>query len=51
MADEGREKCEHVGCNCLQADDSDYCSVYCETAGDSVELVCDCGHKGCSGEL
>lgn len=47
MADEEREKCDHPGCNCLQAEDSDYCSVYCETAGDNIELSCDCGHGGC----
>jgi hypothetical protein len=51
MADRDRETCEHSICNCPQPDDGSYCSPYCETAGDSVELACDCGHTGCSAEL
>lgn len=51
MAEENRETCEHPSCNCVQAEDSSYCSPYCQTAGDSVELACNCGHPGCSGEL
>jgi hypothetical protein len=27
--------------------DSKYCSTYCEDAGDTVELACNCGHAGC----
>ena len=50
MADD-RETCEHEICNCVPADDSDYCSPYCETAGenDTTEIACDCGHPGCIG--
>lgn len=48
MAD--AEKCAHEGCNCAQAEDSDYCSPYCESAGEGelTELKCDCGHAGCA---
>lgn len=52
MADD-RETCDHGGCNCTVADDSDsdYCSPYCEAAGetDTTEIACDCGHAGCIG--
>jgi hypothetical protein len=51
MADTDREKCEHSICSCLQDEGSDYCSPYCETAGGSVELACNCGHPGCAAEL
>ncbi len=51
MADDDREKCEHVICTCMADEDSDYCSAYCESAGDSVELACNCGHPGCAAEL
>ncbi|HYP26201.1 MAG TPA: hypothetical protein VE262_05750 [Blastocatellia bacterium] len=44
-------QCAHEICTCSKADDSAYCSVYCETAGDTVELACDCGHPGCATEL
>ncbi len=45
------KECEHVGCNCAVGDDSDYCSPYCETAGDTdtVEIACECHHAGCPG--
>jgi len=50
MADE-RNTCDHPGCNCAATGDSDYCSPYCQTAGDSVELACNCGHEGCAASL
>ena len=49
MADE-KETCKHSPCSCAVAVD-DYCSAYCEGAGDSVELACNCGHSGCATEL
>jgi hypothetical protein len=51
MAEENRETCEHSICSCARPEDSSYCSPYCETAGDSVELACNCGHPGCAAEL
>jgi hypothetical protein len=51
MADTDRETCEHTICTCPRAEDSSYCSAYCETAGDNVELACNCGHPGCATEL
>ncbi|HVG19155.1 MAG TPA: hypothetical protein VNI02_08880 [Blastocatellia bacterium] len=52
MADDDRETCDHSICNCtVTDDDSDYCSAYCETAGDSTELACNCGHPGCAAAL
>ena len=51
MADDDNKTCKHTICTCKRADDSDYCSAYCETAGGSVELGCNCGHKGCATDL
>jgi hypothetical protein len=50
MADD-RNTCDHRGCNCAAGKDSDYCSPYCESAGetDTTEIACDCGHSGCTG--
>lgn len=47
MANE-RNTCDHPGCTCASMDDSDYCSPYCQTAGDTVELACNCGHSNCA---
>lgn len=42
-------KCSHDACVCRVADDQEYCSQYCEDAGDQdlTEIKCDCGHPGC----
>ena len=49
MADELDEnKCDHPACNCVVGDDDDYCSEYCENAGDITEIACGCEHPGCS---
>jgi hypothetical protein len=45
-----REKCAHPSCECLAADDSDYCSTYCEGVGDTADIMCNCGHAACSGK-
>jgi hypothetical protein len=50
MADEV-ERCDHEVCTCAKAEDSDYCSPYCESAGesDTTAIACECGHTGCGG--
>jgi hypothetical protein len=30
--------------------DDKYCSPYCNDAGDTEEISCNCGHAGCSVE-
>jgi hypothetical protein len=49
MAD--TKTCKHDGCDCAATGDSDYCSPYCETAGDAgtIEIACGCNHPGCPG--
>lgn len=41
--------CQHDGCVCPAAADSDYCSDHCREAveQDIIEIRCDCGHGGC----
>lgn len=46
--DDDDSRCQHVICTCKRSEDSAYCSVYCETAGDTIELACDCGHSTCA---
>ncbi len=48
MVDQERETCAHPGCNCPASEDSDYCSSYCEGAGDTPEIDCKCGHPNCT---
>jgi hypothetical protein len=46
-----RDKCAHPPCTCTAGSDSKYCSPHCETAKNTTELSCDCGHGGCGGKL
>ncbi|MEJ7615420.1 MAG: hypothetical protein WKF30_00265 [Pyrinomonadaceae bacterium] len=48
MADDERKAGKHPGCNCTKAQESDYCSAYCEAAAETNETSCGCGHPGCS---
>ena len=41
------KKCAHPACRCRAREDSKYCSAYCESAGDKVEIQCNCGHSDC----
>lgn len=45
---EEAKKCKHPSCRCMAVEDSDYCSTYCESAGETTEIGCTCGHPGCS---
>jgi hypothetical protein len=45
------KKCAHSACNCMATKDSKYCSQYCQDAGDTLEISCNCGHLGCAEEL
>lgn len=47
---DGHEVCAHTGCNCAPRKGSKYCSQYCQDAGDTLELACNCGHPGCGVE-
>lgn len=42
------KKCSHPACNCQAKEGSDYCSPYCESAGGTTEIQCNCGHPECS---
>ena len=48
MADADNQ-CDHEACSCTAADNSSYCSPYCESAdeGDTTVIQCECGHPGC----
>ena len=43
------KKCAHGPCDCAVAEDSKYCSEYCEDAvkSDVMEIGCGCEHDGC----
>jgi hypothetical protein len=42
------EKCAHDNCICTPPADSKYCSPYCESARDTEEISCGCGHSQCA---
>lgn len=48
MATEAPHKCAHPSCSCMARADSKYCSNYCEDAGKTTEIGCNCGHPGCN---
>jgi hypothetical protein len=45
----GTKKCAHAACNCQVPDGQKYCSAKCESAKKMTELMCQCGHPGCTG--
>jgi hypothetical protein len=47
---QNQELCAHTGCHCLRREGSKYCSQYCEDAGGTLELACNCQHPGCGVE-
>ncbi len=50
MADE-TTTCKNPVCGCPPQEGGKYCSASCEGTGDTIELDCDCGHDGCSGNF
>ena len=46
--DSKAKKCAHPACTCMAEKDSKYCSQYCQDAGGTMEISCNCGHEGCS---
>src|SRR3954447_9870312 len=49
MADD--KNCARPACSCQAREGSNYCSTYCEGAGKTPEITCQCGHPGCSGKV
>jgi hypothetical protein len=48
MAETKTEKCAHPSCVCAAAQDSKFCSAFCEGATDHPDITCNCGHAGCA---
>ena len=48
MAEKQKGMCAHPSCNCLVKEGEKYCSQYCDDAGDTIEISCNCEHPGCS---
>ena len=47
---QNHDLCAHRGCHCARREGSKYCSQYCQDAGDTLELACNCQHPGCGVE-
>jgi hypothetical protein len=48
MADNRTEKCAHPSCVCVAANDSRFCSAFCEGSTDHPDIICNCGHGACA---
>ncbi|HYE14115.1 MAG TPA: hypothetical protein VD968_06715 [Pyrinomonadaceae bacterium] len=52
MADERNDKvCANPPCSCPVEGGERYCSVHCQSTENTVQIDCDCGHQGCSGDF
>jgi hypothetical protein len=49
--EKAKGQCAHPNCSCSAASGSKYCSPYCESAKNRDEISCDCGHRGCKGNV
>ena len=47
MAETREGICAHPACTCKVSEGEKYCSTYCEDAGDTTELSCNCDHPEC----
>ena len=45
---QGTKKCAHPACHCSVDAHNKYCSQYCQDAGRTMEISCNCGHAGCA---
>jgi hypothetical protein len=43
-----KQKCAHPSCQCEAREGSEYCSTYCEGEAKTSDILCGCGHVGCS---
>lgn len=50
MANQETKKCARPGCECDAREGSKFCGAYCEGAGDTLEVMCACGHAGCTSQ-
>ena len=49
MSDKAK-KCQNPACSCLASDGEKYCSAHCVSMEGNPEVICRCGHAGCSGD-
>ena len=47
MATKSKDICEHPGCTCPKAKDSNYCGAFCEGQASHPSIECEFGHTGC----
>lgn len=46
MAD--TKKCANPACTCIPPRGEKFCSAHCEAVKGTPEVICQCGHPGCS---
>ena len=54
MADERRDEgktCANAPCTCPVEKGEKYCSVHCQSTGNTTQIDCDCGHPDCKGDF
>jgi len=50
MAEEPK-KCAHPSCVCMAKEGSKYCGAWCEGAAERADVMCQCGHAGCTSKV
>ncbi len=48
---ESNDKCAHPSCQCRAMTGSNFCSTFCEGQGETLDILCGCGHNGCAEAL
>ena len=54
MADETRDEgktCANAPCSCPAEKGEKFCSVHCQSTGNTTQIDCDCGHAACAGDF
>ena len=43
--------CKNPPCTCPDEKGEKFCSVHCQSTGNTVQIDCDCGHPACAGDF
>jgi hypothetical protein len=43
--------CKNSPCTCPVERGEKFCSVHCQSTGNTIQIDCDCGHESCGGDF
>ncbi|HVF43471.1 MAG TPA: hypothetical protein VM936_10695 [Pyrinomonadaceae bacterium] len=44
-------QCKNAPCTCPVEKGEKFCSVHCQSTGNTIQIDCDCGHETCKGDF